>query len=62
MKLRQYLNTYSKEKAEGINCNNIKCPYYDNTGKYMQNCCIGTKDDNPIVPYCIDYIPPKKGE
>jgi len=28
----------------------------------MQNCRAGTKDDNPIIPYCIDYIPIKKGK
>ncbi len=60
MKLKQYLHTYQKEKIEGIDCNNTKCLYYDNSGTYMQNCCAGTRDDDSIVPYCIDYIPIKK--
>ncbi len=59
MKIRKYLATFPKEKTEGINCNNTKCPYYDNSGKYMQNCSAGAKDDDPLLPYCMDYIPIK---
>jgi len=60
MKIGEYLTEYAKEKTQGTSCNNIKCLYYDNSETYMQNCCAGTRDDDSIVPYCIDYIPIKK--
>ena len=53
-------NPYAEEKAEGRNCCNHSCQFWDEF--YEQHCSAAHSDGEPYIDDCERYIPERGDE